>query len=134
MADLICVDPALIADIWPHARHLIKSAIDATGLSDFAECEAEILAGRQLLWLAVADKTIEAAATTQLVLLNGRKVCVLTACAGHHRDRWLALLARLEAFAAAEGCAVMRIFGRRGWHRVLDNYRVENVVLEKELT
>jgi hypothetical protein len=45
----------------------------------------------------------------------------------------LPLLQKLEAFAKAEGCAVMRIFGRKGWHRVLDGYHVEHVVLEKEL-
>jgi hypothetical protein len=132
-ASLACVDPARIADIWPHARHLIKSAIDQTGLSDFAEFEGEILSGKQLLWLAIVNKSIEAAATTHLTLTNGDKVCVLTACAGHNRANWLPLLQRLEAFAKDEGCAVMRIFGRKGWHRVLDGYHVEHVVLEKEL-
>jgi hypothetical protein len=130
---LVCVDPARVAEIWPQARHLIKSAIDQTGLSDFAEFEGEVLAGRQLLWLAIADKTIEAAATTHLVLLNGCKICVLTACAGHRRERWLSLLDHLETFARAEGCAVMRIYGRKGWTRVLDGYHVEHVVLEKGL-
>jgi len=132
-AELACVDPARIFEVWPHARHLIKSAIDQTGLSDFSEFEAEVLAGRQLLWLAIVDKTIEAAATTHLTLTNGRKVCVLTACAGHQRERWLSLMQRLEQFAKSEGCAVMRIFGRKGWHRVLDGYHVEHVVLEKEM-
>lgn len=130
---LACVDPARIVEVWPHARHLIKSAIDETKLSDFAEFEDEVLSGRQLLWLAISGKSIEAAATTHLTLVNGRKVCVLTACAGHHRERWLSLMQRLEAFARAEGCAVMRIFGRKGWHRVLDGYHVEHVVLEKEM-
>jgi len=132
-AELACVDPARIVEVWPHARHLIKSAIDETKLSDFTEFEGEVLAGRQLLWLAISGKSIEAAATTHLTLVNGRKVCVLTACAGHHRERWLSLMQRLEEFAKAEGCAVMRIFGRRGWHRVLDGYHVEHVVLEKEM-
>lgn len=125
--------PDRISEIWPLARGLIKSAIERTGLSEFADTEAEILAGKQLLWLAIAEKVIDAAAATRLEMIGGRKVCVLTACAGHERDRWLALLGRLEAFAKAEGCSVMRIFGRRGWHRVLDGYHVEHVVLEKGL-
>ena len=45
-AELACVDPERIAEVWPHARHLIKSAIDQTGLSDFAEFEAEVAADK----------------------------------------------------------------------------------------
>ena len=130
---LVCVPPDLIGEVWPLARAFIRSAIEQTGLSEFADIEAEILAGKQLLWLAISEKVIDAAATTHLVLIEGRKICVLTACAGHRRERWLELLGRLEAFAKAEGCTVMRIFGRKGWCKVLDGYRVEHVVLEKGL-
>ena len=132
-AELICVDPALIHDVWAHARGRIQSAIEQTGLSDFGEVEKDILRGGQLLWLAWNGEAIEAAATTQLTRIGDRKVCTLTACAGEHRERWLPLFGTIEAYAKAEGCAVMRVFGRKGWSRVLDGYRVEHVVLEKEL-
>jgi hypothetical protein len=126
--DLICVDPKRIAEFWPHARQLIKTAIEKTGLSDFRDIEYDILSGDQLLWLAWSG-TIEAAATTQL----SRGVCTLTACAGHHRERWLPLFERIEAYAKNEGCSCVRIFGRRGWERVLNGYRVEHVILEKAM-
>ena len=38
-----------------------------------------------------------------------------------------------EDFAKAEGCAAMRVKGRRGWARVLKGYRVKSITLEKEL-
>ena len=37
---------------------------------------------------------------------------------------WLHLLDGIEAFARAEGCDAMRIIGRKGWARVLKDYRV----------
>ena len=125
---LVCVDPEKIFDFWPHARGLIKSAIDATNLSDFADIENDVLNGDQLLWLAWSGK-IEAAATTHL----SRGVCTLTACAGHQRERWMSLFEQIETYAKNEGCKTMRIFGRRGWERLLDGYHVEHVVLEKGL-
>jgi hypothetical protein len=125
---LICVDPARIAEFWPHARDLIKAAIERTGLSDFGDIEADVIEGEQLLWLAFSDH-IEAAATTHL----SRGVCTLTACSGHERERWLPLFAKIEDYARNEGAKTMRIFGRRGWERVLDGYRVEYVILEKGL-
>lgn len=128
VTQLVCVDPALISAAWPHAKHLIRAALEATKLSEFAPLELEVLAGKQLLWLAWGT-SIEAAATTQLC--DG--VCVLTACAGNNRERWLPLLSQIEKYAKDEGCHAMRIFGRKGWHRVLDGYHIEHVVLEKEL-
>lgn len=126
--DLVCVDPEQIFDFWPHARELIKAAIDATNLSDFSDLESDVLEGKQLLWLAWSGH-IEAAATTHL----SRGVCTLTACSGHQRERWLPLFDRIEKYAKDEGCSAMRLYGRRGWERVLDGYRVEHVILEKAL-
>lgn len=130
--DLICVDPARIAEFWPHVKDKIRAAIEATDLCAFDDIENDVLAGNQLLWLATDGKSIMAAATTQLVKAID-KVCILTACAGYERDKWLPLFAKIEDYAKAEGCAKMRIFGRKGWERVLDGYHVEHVVLEKGL-
>lgn len=129
MAELICIDPARIDEVWPHARHLIREAIERTGLSEFSEIESEVLAGKQLLWLAWNGSSIEAAATTALCT----PVCILTACSGSNRDRWLPLLSKIEQYARNEGCSAMRIFGRKGWERALDGYKVEHVVLQKGL-
>jgi len=126
--DLLCVDPKEVDQIWPYAGGMIRAAIERTNLSDFADIEKQVLAGEQLLWLAVSDH-IEAAATTHL----SRNVCTLTACSGHQRERWLPLFKKIEQYAAAEGCKTMRIYGRKGWERVLDGYRAEYVILEKQL-
>jgi len=126
--DLLCVNPSDVQKVWPLARDLICAAIERTELSDFADIEKDVLAGNQLLWLAISDR-VEAAATTHL----SRNVCTLTACSGHQRERWLPLFARIEKYAKDEGCATMRIYGRKGWERVLDGYKAEYVILEKAL-
>jgi hypothetical protein len=125
--DLVCVNPSDIQQIWPLARDLIRTAIERTDLSDFADIELDVLSGDQLLWLAISDH-VEAAATTHL----SRGVCTLTACSGHQMKRWLPLFGRIEKYAKDEGCK-MRIYGRPGWQRVLNDYHVEHVVLEKNL-
>lgn len=125
---LVCVDPARVGEFWPFAAPMIRAAIERTNLSAFEDIEREVLGGEQLLWLAWSDR-IEAAATTHL----SHGICTLTACSGHHRQRWLPLFETIEKYAKDEGCSAMRIFGRRGWERVLDGYRVEHVILEKGL-
>jgi hypothetical protein len=126
--DLLCVNPTDVQKVWPLARDLILAAIERTDLSDFADIEKDVLAGDQLLWLAISDR-VEAAATTHL----SRNICTLTACSGHQRERWLPLFARIEKYAKDEGCHTMRLYGRKWWERVLDGYRVEHVILEKDL-
>ncbi len=132
MADLICIDPARIDEMWPHVRDRIRAAVERTGLSSFADIESDVLTGMQLCWIAWDGKEILAAATTQLVKPYD-KVCVLTACSGYDRDKWLPLFAEIEKYAENEGCSSMRIYGRKGWERVLTGYRAEHVILEKRL-
>lgn len=127
--DLICVDPKEVNQVWQYAGPLIRAAIERTGLSEFADVEKQVLSGDQLLWLAVSDH-IEAAATTHL----SNNVCTLVACSGHQRERWLPLFKEIENYAKAEGCRCIRIYGRKGWERVLDGYRVEHVILEKVIS
>ena len=131
--ELVCVDPERVHDVWAHVAPRIRSAIERTGLSDFAELERDVLRGGQQLWLAWNGEAIEAAATTHLTLVGPQKVCVITTCAGEHMKQWLPLLSYIERYAKAEGCAIIRIFGRHGWQRVLPEYEVSNVVLDKEL-
>jgi hypothetical protein len=131
--ELICVDPKRIGEVWPHVVHLIHGAVKRTNLSHTLDIELDVLHGSGLLWLACRGGRILAAMTTALVKTDRDKVCVLTACGGEHMAQWLPLLGRIEAYARAEGCNCVRIHGRKGWARVLENYSVEHVILERAL-
>jgi hypothetical protein len=130
---LFCVDPARVREIWPAVADLIHRAVLRTNLSHTADITREVLEGDGLLWLAIARGRIKAAATTVLTVTDRDTSCVLTACGGTDMPAWLPLLAKIEAYARAEGCARLRIFGRKGWARVLTDYRIEHVILQKEL-
>jgi hypothetical protein len=152
---LLCVPPDQVAQAWPHIRELIRAAIQRGGLSSFRPVEANVLAGDALLWLAWDGARIQAAAVTELHATEWRKVCVIVACgasSGRLRPSiaredgrqpplrramdmrtWLPLLAGIETYARAAGCACVRIMGRKGWVRALPTYRTTRIVLEKEL-
>jgi len=136
-AELVCVDPQRVHEIWPTVAPLLRQATARTGLSAFADIERDVLAGNALLWVAVSGEgrvvTIEAAASTCLQRTDAGKVCVITACAGHDMSRWLPLIAGIENYARDEGCNCVRIFGRKGWLRVLEGYLAAHIILDKEL-
>jgi hypothetical protein len=131
--DLVCVDPKRVHEVWPHVKHLIHAAILRTNLNHTSDIEYEILQGDGLLWLAWNGQQIKAAASTVLVETDFDKVCLLTACGGEDMAEWLPLLLKIEDYAKAEGCACVRICGRKGWGRVLTGYHVEHIILEKDL-
>ena len=130
---MICIDPAQAHEFWPHAAALIKAAMEKGRLSSYADVEHAVRNGNALLWLAWNGEKIKAAAVTELGIANGEKFCTIVACGGHERAQWLPLIAGLEAYGRTQGCAAMRIYGRRGWRKLLPDYRTTRVLLEKEL-
>lgn len=133
MVELICVDPKRVHEFWPHVKDMIRSAVRRTNLNHSHDIEYAITSGDDLLWLAWNGQAIEAAASTSLIETDADKVCVLTACGGDNMRHWLPLLTKIEEYAKAEGCRCVRIFGRKGWLRVLEDYRMTNIVIEKAL-
>jgi hypothetical protein len=131
--ELICVAPDRVHEFWPHVSDLIHRAIRRTNLSHSQDIDFDVLNGDGLLWIAWNGSAVEAAATTSLIETDAEKVCLLTACGGKDMRRWLGLLGQIEDYAKAEGCSRVRIFGRKGWVRMLERYRIRNVILEKEL-
>jgi hypothetical protein len=130
---LVCVDPARVAEIWPRIEPLIRAACEKMQLSDAAVLERQVRAGEALLWLAWEAPDIKAAAVTHITLCNGGKFCTLVACGGHDMMAWLPLLNEIDAYAKQQDCLAMRIYGRAGWGRVLKNYHVVGHILERPL-
>jgi hypothetical protein len=131
--ELVCVNPDYVHEIWPSVAPLLKKAIVKTGLSEFATIERDILDGASLLWVGWNGQAIEAAASTSLQQTEAGKVCVITACAGAGLTRWLSLIRGIETYAAAEGCRCVRIFGRKGWARILEGYEQTHAIIDKRL-
>lgn len=128
----VCVDPKCVHELWLHVAPLVKAGVLRTDLSHFDEIESDVLAGRSLLWLGWYGH-IEAAVTTTLLQSNTGKVCVITAAGGRGLARWEPLLERIEAYAKAEGCDRVRLFGRKGWRRLMRQYELSHIILEKGL-
>jgi hypothetical protein len=104
-----------------------------TDLSHSVDIARDVLRGDGVLWLACDGQEIEAAAVTLLTRTDRHLVCLITALGGSNMERWLPLLSEIEDWARAEGAALVRVMGRPGWGRVLKNYQISNVVLERAL-
>src|ERR1700680_4303617 len=131
--ELICVPPDTVRKVWPRVCDLIYEAMRRGNLSGYQGVADLVLDGRGLLWLAWDGQTVHAAAVTALAPTEWRKVCESIACGGRDMPRCLHLIEKIEDSARAEGCSAVRIVGRKGWVRMLTDYRARRVILEKSL-
>lgn len=125
------IDPAVVGAIWPYAEGMIEAAFRRTDLDNIDQTKADVLAGRALLWITWLDEEIKAALVTKIVKPHTIKACVLVACGGE--GDWPDLIETIKAYAREEGCAVMRLYGRKGWVRVLKDFKPMHVILDCEL-
>lgn len=86
------------------------------------------------MWLAWNGEKIEGVAVTELLRSDHTFYCVVQACGGSNVRHWITLLDKIEEYARDEDCEFIRILGRRGWKRLLKNYKEKLVVLERPLT
>jgi len=131
-AALLCVDPARVAEIWPHVEPLLAQAYREGADDTLAAIEADVPAGESLLWV-VWDDAITAAATTKIMRTPTRKVLRVECCAGRDVARWIGFIRALEDYGRRQGCEVCRVEGRKGWRAMLTDYREPWIVLEKVL-
>jgi hypothetical protein len=125
----ICVPPSVVAEVWPEARRFIFAAMERVGLQDGAGIEADVLAGRALLWVSYDSPRIIGAAVTTIV----NRVCEIVAFGSDDMRASLPGLAEIEDYARAVECRALRIIGRKGWQRALTGYRPVAVILEKDI-
>ena len=133
LAEAICVHPELVPAAWPKVKGWVKDAMSRADLGTFNAVESDVLAARALLWLIWRDPDVLGAAVTQIAQTEKSKVCTILACGGRQASQWVNLIERIESYAADEGCDCVRIFSRKGWARLLRDYRAPRVILEKRL-
>ena len=131
--ELVCIDSARVHEFWLHVEPLIKRAMARGTLSDYDALQQKVWCGHALLWIVWDGAKICAVVVTSIKVVNRRKQCLIVACAGEEKDRWLSLIADIENYARDEGCVATVVIGRRGWQRVLKEYRPKAVVLERIL-
>lgn len=118
--------------IWGSVSGLIQSGL-AEGESLDAILDRLTVASCQL-WVAYTDETIIAACVTEIVTIAGRKVFNIISVGGYAMNCWLDRMATLEAFARSHNCSAMRFPEiRPGWQRVLKDFTVTKITLEKAL-
>lgn len=91
--------------------------------------------GTYQLWAVLDDAGRDpmAVVVTEVIAYPLSRVCVVRGLAGHDRGKWMHHLAEIEDWARSHGCARMEVRGRKGMAKVLPDYKLTSVFLEKAL-
>jgi hypothetical protein len=132
---LSCVAPTLIGPIWPLVREMLDAGFAASDMLMPDDIVLQLCHGKRLLWIITdQDGTqVFAAAMTALHRMRSGLMCKILECGGEHAALWVHHRDKIEAYAKAEGCDRVVIEGREGWARLLPDYKMIGVVLEKRI-
>ena len=128
------VAPEQVDDAWPAVEYWIEDALKRSGNLYLPEdIREECKRNAMQLWLVAHEHNIKAVVVTCVIEYPRKKICQILICTGEGREHWQEMIALLEGWAKENGCDVMRPIARKGWARLLKDYRQTHVVLEKDL-
>ena len=95
----------------------------------------EVLAnGDMQLWTAVQDNEILASMVTQIVPYPRKRVLRIISIAGGEMDKWIEYIPLIEEWALSVGCTSLECWGRKGWLKILKDWRCSYHIITKDLT
>jgi hypothetical protein len=126
--------PEDIDVIWPHVEdHIARSAARAEGELTTDDFFAFLVDGQMHLWVAIEDKNIIAAMVTQVIVYPRKKVLRIVAIGGEGMERWKQFFPMLEDFAMSLDCTSLEAWGRKGWTKILKDWKSSYIVYTYDL-
>ena len=120
-----------VAALWARVEPMIARGLGPQETT--AKVLDRLLLKTAQLWTVMEGTEIKAVVVTEMCILNdGSKVCNVWAAAGLGINLWLGYMTTIEAWAKENGCrAVVVDRARIGWKRLMKDYTVTHVTLEK---
>ena len=90
--------------------------------------------GAMQLWIATEENSITLAMVTQIISYPQKKVLRVIAISG---EKFIEAHSQfndmVEAFAIRVGCSSMELWGRKGWKKMLPDWKDSYIVFTKDL-
>ena len=125
-----------IDSVWPYIQDKYDSISRTTrGRYSKPDILQLIKERQQQIWLAreMQDDNIVMVCTTEIMDYPQRKTLLIHYCTGDNYKSWLWVLDEIEAWARTQDFKMIEIYGRKGWQRILKDYKLEKIILSKDL-
>jgi hypothetical protein len=123
-----------LEQLWLHAKPHIERFSSETMLISPDDMYRDISTGDKQLWMTEAEGIVNAVVITQIYpTQKGSICCVWAACGNSGIESLVKVLGEIEKWARSIDCVALEIRGRKGWSRVLPQFKQTGVLLEKDL-
>ena len=120
-----------IEDVWDLAVPMLQKAMDRMpGVYCMRELKSKCMDGTYVLWFSQKAKC---ALIIKVSQYHSYKACAIVMVGGNDLENWIDELSEIEQYAKSQGCKEMVVSGRRGWERILKDYKFDSVTVVKEL-
>ena len=113
----------LLARVAPHTEGELEP-------DDYIE---PLTHGDMQLWVVIENKHVNAALVTQIVPYPQKKVLRLISLAGEDFQEIKDFLEMVEVFALKNECSALEMWGRKGWKKLLLDWKDSYIVYTKDL-
>ena len=128
------VQPEDVAYIWEEVAPLLNKVKEHTEgeleTDDFLE---PLTHGDMQLWIATEQSDVHAAMITEIIKYPQKKILRLISLAGKDFESIRGFQDMVESFAIKVGCAALEMWGRKGWKKLLPDWKDTYIVYTKDL-
>lgn len=133
---LLLTSPDLLPKVWPHVLPLLEEGSEAW--EEYFTLEslyANIASGRFQLWTLNDADEFFAMMLTETIMFPKTSVLNMVLACGSDVEVWFDFLDCFEHMAASWGISKVKIYGRKGWKKILESqgFREERTSLVKDI-
>ena len=133
--DIGLVKPKHVHEVWDSVReHLLRMSPHSEGELEPDDFYDLLVEGEMQLWIALEDGKIIASMISQVVPYPRKRVLRIISIGGEDMDKWINSLPLVEDWALEMGCTSLECWGRKGWLKVLTDWKCSYHILTKDLT
>ena len=128
------LEPEDVAYVWEEVVPLLARVAPHTeGEMEPDDYIEPLTHGDMQLWVVVENKRVNAALVTQIIPYPQKRILRLISLAGDNFQEIKDFLEMVEAFALKNGCTALEMWGRKGWKKLLSDWKDSYIVYTKDL-
>jgi hypothetical protein len=128
------VHPEEVERIWDKVSLQVERCVPhSEGEMSSEDFYIALVDAEMQLWIAVEEEEVIASMITQVITYPSKNTLRVIAIAGGDMDKWFHFMPQLEEFAILMSCSSLEAWGRKGWKRILSDWKDSYVVYTKDL-
>jgi len=126
--------PEDVAYVWEEVVPLLARVVPHTeGELEPDDYIEPLTHGDMQLWVVIENKHVNAALVTQIISYPQKRILRLISLAGDNFQEIKDFLEMVEVFALKNGCTALEMWGRKGWKKLLSDWKDSYIVYTKDL-